>query len=421
MNASPPAVSTPPVVARDLLPSLARSRLLLVGLLAVAVLSALLVGFAILVGLGLVLDATNVRGPLDPRLPRLANGAILLLPLLCWCGALLLQRRSAGRTFYQQARDNRWASLLLVIGLVAVLASAADIIAAGALFEAEAGMLAAGIAAFAGVLIALVAVSVGRDIVTWSVHAQPVDDEQLTNVASEVALAAGLPVPRLLVLEDASINAFAVGSDPSSATVVVTRGMLTRLDREQLQGVIAHELAHVRNGDSRYGLFVAILIGLVVLLSDGFLRAIIEAWSNGLFLRGPEGADDPKGAAAGLAAGLAIGVVLLLIGLLLRFFAPLFAALVQAAVSRQRELLADATAVELTRNPIGLERALETIRQDRATLKSANRGTQHLWFVNPIRDGSDRAPGLLATHPSIEMRIERLRLLRGESAVLAGR
>jgi heat shock protein HtpX len=185
--------------------------------------------------------------------------------------------------------------------------------------------------------------------------------------------------------------------------------------------VIAHELAHVRNGDSRYGLFVAILIGLVVLLADGFLRTVMEAWNQGVFLRGAEGSDDAKGAAAGLVAGLAFGLALLLIAVLLRCFAPLFAVLVQAAVSRERELLADATAVELTRNPLGLERALETIRQDSDRLKAANRGTQHLWFVNPLKEGSDRAPGLLATHPSIETRIERLRLLRGEGAVLAAR
>ena len=113
-------------------------------------------------------------------------------------------------------------------------------------------------------------------------------------------------------------------------------------------------------------------------------------------------------------------VLLLLVAGLLRIFAPLFAALVQAAVSRERELLADATAVELTRNPIGLERALETISTDHDVLKAANRGTQHLWFVNPVNSGSDGAPGLLATHPSIETRIARLRLLRGEGAVLAG-
>jgi heat shock protein HtpX len=410
----------PPVGPRDLLPSLGRARLLLLLLLLVANLLAIVAGFAVAVGIGLVLDAAGGRGPLDQRLPRLANAAIFILPFLCWVGALLLQRRNVGRTFYQQTRDNRWASLLLVIALVGVLAAAADLIAAIVVFEAEAGLLAAAAAALVGVLVALIAVTVGRDIVTWSVRARPTHDERLTNVATEIAVAAGLPVPRLLVLEASSINAFAVGNDPSSATVVVTRGLLDRCDREQLQGVIAHEIAHIRNGDSRYGLFVTILVGLVVLLADGFLRTVMEAWNQGVFLRGAEASDDAKGAVAGLVGGLAIGVLLLLIAGLLRVFAPLFAALVQAAVSRERELLADATAVELTRNPIGLERALETIRDDQDVLTAANRGTQHLWFVNPLKAGSDRAPGLLATHPSIETRIARLRLLRGEGAVLAG-
>jgi heat shock protein HtpX len=412
--------AAPGKMPRDLLPSLARSRFVLAALIVVAIASAIAAGFAILVGIGLALDATGVRGPVSPNLPRLANVAIIALPVLCWLGALLFQRRNVGRTFRQQIRDNRWASLLMVIALVGVLASVADIIAAGVVFEAEAGLLAAGIAAAVGVLVALVALAVGRDIVTWSVHAGPIDDERLTNVATEVSLAAGLPMPRLLVLEDGSINAFAVGSDPTTASIVVTRGLLDRLDREQLQGVVAHELAHIRNGDSRYGLFVAILIGLVVLLTDGFLRVILEAWKQGAFFRGAEGSDDAKGAVAGLVGGLVIGVVLLLIALLLRVFAPLFATLVQAAVSRERELLADATAVELTRNPLGLERALETIASDRDVLAAANRGTQHLWFVNPVKAGSDGGTGLLATHPSIEKRIARLRLLRGEGAVLAG-
>jgi heat shock protein HtpX len=408
------------VAPRDLLPSIARARLLLVALIAVAVGSAIALGFAILVGIGLALDAAGTRGPLSPTWPRLANVAVFVVPVLGLVGALLLQRRNVGRTFHQQVRDNRWASLLLVVALVGLLASTADIIAAAVLFEAEAGLLAAGLAAVAGVLIALVALAVGRDVVTWSVHAQPTSDERLTNVATEVALAAGLPVPRLLVLEDGSLNAFAVGSDPASASIVVTSGLLARLDREQLQGVVAHELAHVRNGDSRYGMFVAVLVGLVVLLTDGFLQGVLEAWKQGTFLSGGSGGDDAKEAVAGFVMGIAIGLLLLAIALLLRAFAPLFAALVQASVSRERELLADATAVELTRNPAGLERALEAIADDTDVLEAANRGTQHLWFVNPVKPGSDRAPGLLATHPAIETRIARLRMLRGESAVLAG-
>ncbi len=404
---------------RDLLPSIARARLLLAGLIATAILSAIAVGFAIVVGLGLLLDAADMRGSLDERLPRLANAGILLLPLLCWIGALLLQRRGGGRTFYQQIRDNRWASILLVAALVGVLVATADLIAAVLVYEAEAGLLAAAIAAVLGVLIAIIALTVGREMVTWSVHARPIADQRLDNVVNELAIASGLPVPRVLVVEDPSPNAFAVGRDPSSASVVVTRGLLEQLDREELQGVIAHELAHIRNGDSRYGLLVAILVGLVALLADGFLRGVIEAWKQGAFLQGASDSDDPRGAIAGLAAGVVIGLVLLVVALMLRVFAPLFAALVQAAVSRERELLADATSVAFTRNPIGLERALETIRQSVGVPAAANRGTQHLWFVNPVDPGSDGAVGLFATHPTIETRIARLRMLRGESVVEA--
>jgi heat shock protein HtpX len=181
------------------------------------------------------------------------------------------------------------------------------------------------------------------------------------------------------------------------------------MDREQLQGVIGHELGHIRNLDTRYALFVAVLVGLVALVTDGFLQLVIEGWRQGAFFwKG-----DDKSALATLAAGILVGLFLLIVAALLRVVAPFFSALVQASTSREREFLADATSVEFTRNPRALERALTSIANDADTLEAANRGTQHLWFRNPVKDGSDRRAGLLSTHPSLAARIDRLRSLQG--------
>src|SRR6202008_4390673 len=125
------------------------------------------------------------------------------------------------------------------------------------------------------------------------------------------------------VIPDGSLNAMAVGTKPTNAALAVTAGMLERFDREQLQGVIGHELAHIRNFDSRYGVYVAILVGLVALVTDGFLRMVVGGWKQGVFLRGAEASDDGKGALAGLAAGLAIGLVALAVAIVLRLFAPI--------------------------------------------------------------------------------------------------
>jgi heat shock protein HtpX len=152
-----------------------------------------------------------------------------------------------------------------------------------------------------------------------------------------------------------------------------------------------------------------VLVGLVAVVTDGFLRTIIEGWRRGAFFWKGQG----KNAAGAAIAGLCLGLFLLIVAALLRLLAPLFSALVQAASSRQREFLADATSVEFTRNAQALERALTSIASDRDHLEAANRGTQHLWFRNPVKEGSDRRPGILSTHPSLSARIDRLRTLQG--------
>jgi heat shock protein HtpX len=246
-----------------------------------------------------------------------------------------------------------------------------------------------------------------------SARARPADaaaHKTLLDVVHELSIAADMPPPAVYVIGDPSPNALAVGTKSDNAAIAVTTGALAAFDREQLQGVVGHELSHIRNLDSRYGVYVAILVGLVALVTDGFLRIVIEAWRSGVFLRGAE-SDDSKGAIAGLVLGVGAGIVLLLVAALLRVFAPLASLFVQAAVSRQREYLADATSVELTRNPTGLARALATIRDNPLPLAYANRGSQHLWFSSPLGHESDSGWRLLATHPSLDARIDRLAAL----------
>ncbi len=190
-----------------------------------------------------------------------------------------------------------------------------------------------------------------------------------------MALAAGTPMPKVYIIDDTAPNAFATGRDPEHASVAITTGLLQKLDREELQGVMGHELSHVRNFDIRFALLVAVLVGSIALLADFFLR--FTFWGGGR--RG--GGDRDKGGGALIAIIYVIAIVLALL-------APFIARLVQLAVSRQREYLADASSVELTRNPAGLERALAKIASDKEVLEVANRATQHLYFTNPIKKTS---------------------------------
>ena len=195
--------------------------------------------------------------------------------------------------------------------------------------------------------------------------------------------------------------------------MAVTTGLLDKLDREELQGVLAHEFSHVRNLDIRFALLVAVLVGSIALLADFFLR--FTFWGGG------RGRDRDSGGGGGAQA------VVFIIAIVLAILAPLISRFIQLAVNRQREYLADASAVELSRNPYGLERALAKISGDSEVLEVANRGTQHMYFTNPIKKFEERSSGLMSTHPAIIDRINRLRQLTGdqplgdaEQAQLAG-
>lgn len=229
------------------------------------------------------------------------------------------------------------------------------------------------------------------------------DDPELFNVVDEMRLAAGLPMPRVFIVNDTALNAFATGRDPARGVVAITRGLRERLTRDELQGVIAHEMAHIRHYDIRFAMLMATMVGLIVFACDAFLRIGLH--------RGMGGRGSRRGGKEG---GIAV-VVVMALAILLAILAPIAARFIQLAYSRRREYLADAGAVELTRNPLGLASALAKLADDAEPLvDGANRGTAHLYIVNPLRK-MRRAHQALDTvwssHPPVKQRIARLMAL----------
>ena len=236
-------------------------------------------------------------------------------------------------------------------------------------------------------------------------HARPADEIEYAryhNLVEGLCIAGGLPKPRLYVVEDDAPNAFATGRDPRHAAIAVTTGLLGKLNRIELEGVLAHELSHVKNYDILVSTLAVTMVGVVALLSDFAMRF--------LWWGGPRHRNDQRSGGGGAAGIIAI------LGLVLLLVAPLVAKLMQYAVSRRRESLADVSAVQLTRYPPGLISALEKLRDDRTVVHSASRATAHLWIEAPTAqvDGEDRLVKLnrlFNTHPPLEERIQALREL----------
>lgn len=229
-------------------------------------------------------------------------------------------------------------------------------------------------------------------------RARPVikqEEPELHRVVENLAIGSGLPMPMVYVIEDGSPNAFATGRDPKHASVTVTRGLLNKLDKLELEGVIAHEMSHIGNYDIRVMTIVVVLVGLAALLADIFLR-----WT--WFGAGGRNSNRGKG-------GGGAGAILLLVAIALAILAPIAAQVIHFAISRQREYLADASGALLTRNPDALARALEKIATDPDPLEVANKATAHLYINNPLREHRSFLNNLFSTHPPIE---ERVRLLR---------
>lgn len=240
-------------------------------------------------------------------------------------------------------------------------------------------------------------------IVLVSCKARPAtkeEDQKLVNILDALMVTSGLPCkPRLYVVEDAQPNAFATGRNPQNAVICVTTGLLEKLDYYELEGVIAHEMSHIKNYDIRLSCVVSVMVGFIVMLSDMVSRMI--------FWGGFDNDRDKDNNANGF---------LMLIGFICLILSPIFGSLMQLALSRKREFLADSTAVEFTRNPDGLISALQKLENDSNQLETANSATANMYIVNPFRkntkEGKRKSSSLWSTHPSTEDRIEALRNLK---------
>lgn len=245
----------------------------------------------------------------------------------------------------------------------------------------------------------------GANAILRMVHAREVTpelDRELFNVVDEVRIAAGIPMPKVYLIPESALNAFATGRDPRHGVVAITTGLRARLTRDELQGVIAHEVAHIRHYDIRFSLLMATMVGLIVMACDIFLRMALHSG------RGSRRSSSDKGGGAAV-------LVLILLAVVLSIIAPLLARFIQMAYSRQREYLADAGAVELTRNPEGLAGALAKLAGDEEPLvETANRGTAHMFIVNPLarmRRSHQTINSMFSSHPPIPDRIARIMAL----------
>ncbi len=225
-------------------------------------------------------------------------------------------------------------------------------------------------------------------------NARPADKKRDFNfytVTENLSLGVGIPMPKLYVIEDSAMNAFATGRDPDHAVVVATRGLLDKLERTELEGVVAHELSHIKNYDIRLMSLVSVMVGTIALLGDFFLRTRFR------------GSSDNKSSGA---------AIILLIGIVFAILSPIVANLIKLAISRRREFLADASSVAITRQPSGLISALQKIANDHEPLEAANKATAHLYIENPFKDkvssGASKFSGLFNTHPPVTERLAAL-------------
>src|SRR5829696_3704095 len=291
-----------------------------------------------------------------------------------------MDQRDQG-TFRERIARNRRNSLLLIAAFLAFVTIFGYIIGFAWLGDPTRALFGLALALVVGVVSGLVSYFAGDKMVLAASRATEIthdDAPVLFNVVEEMSIASG--------------------RDPEHATVAVTSGLLEKLHRDELQGVMAHEMSHVANFDIRYSMLVGILVGTTVLISDFFLRGLWFGGGRGGGRRGGDG-------------GGQLQIIMVIVAVVLAIVAPLFARLMQLSISRQREFLADATAVRLTRNPKGLADALQKISGDREVLEAANRATAHLYIVNPIKKFEKRSKGLFSTHPPIEERIQILRAM----------
>jgi heat shock protein HtpX len=307
-----------------------------------------------------------------------------------------------GETFHTLIARNRRNSFILIggfmlffiaMGLLIGMVWGGGELAFGIVVATIAGVIAFGLTlgSYFGGSSVLLGMSKAKEIL----HA---DDPQLFNVVEEICLAGGMPLPRIFLINDTAMNAFATGRNPQNASVAITIGLRAKLNRDELQGVMAHELSHVRNYDILYAMLMAVMVGVLVMLCDMFLRSVM--WGGAGRSRRRNNKDS---------GGLQI--VLMILALVMAIIAPILARIIQMSLSRQREYLADAGSVALTRNPQGLISALNKLDGDSEVLEVASRATAGLYFVHPIKKFEKRASSIFCTHPPVNDRVARLQQL----------
>jgi len=292
---------------------------------------------------------------------------------------------------YEQIAENKRKSIFLLFLFIVFLLFLGWVFGE-AYYSGEAGLV---LALMVALVISFVTFFYGDKMVLGISQARPVDPKEnpyLHNVIEGLAIGSGVPAPKAYIIDDTAPNAFATGRNPQNSAIVVTTGLLQKMDRLELEGVIAHEMSHIKNFDIRYATLVVVLVGTVALLSD---------WMGRSFFYG-RGRRNRRG------GGNAIFVLLALILVIL---APVIAKLIQLAISRQREYLADSSGALLTRYPEGLASALEKISKDTEPLEVANKATAHLYIVNPLLDHRGKLNDLFSTHPPTEERVKRLRVM----------
>jgi heat shock protein HtpX len=298
-------------------------------------------------------------------------------------------------THYQVVAQNKRRSSLIIVLFITFIVGASYVMAEGMGY----GLDMVGIAFIVSGLISFFSYWWSDKIILGISGAREAKRKEFFDfytVTENIAMSQRMPMPRLYIIEDTAMNAFATGRDPDHAVVCATTGLLSRLNRSEVEGVVAHELSHVKNYDIRLMSIVTILVGLVALLSDWFLR--MTRWGGGKKRSNDEGGQ--------------VQMVMFVVGLVLAILSPLIAQLIQLAISRRREFLADASGVAMTKNPTGLIKALEKIGKDKEPLEAANKATAHLYISNPLKNthgGVGMFAKMFMTHPPVAERVSALK------------
>lgn len=296
------------------------------------------------------------------------------------------------KNIYEQVDENKFRSGLVIFFFILFISAATYLISYSLGFDGYS----VGVALIFSGMMSYISYYFSDQIILGISGAEPATREKHFNfytVTENLSLADSLPMPKLYVINDTAMNAFATGRDPEHAVVCATTGLLDRLNRTELEGVVAHELSHIKNYDIRLMSVVTILVGLVTLLADILLRTRI---------RGGRDRDEEGN----------LGAILFVAGLVMALLSPIIAQLIQLAISRRREFLADASGAHLTKYPEGLASALEKISADKEPLEAANKATAHLYIANPLKNRHDSIgwfAGLFNTHPPVAERIKALR------------